>query len=187
MRSTSRSLALAALALLLVVLAVPGARAQLGSRMNTIVDNMVGEGGDTPAARLIFVERDEELCVVIAVLTGPTSLKSPLFRFSRRVDGEPKSQKLSFDLPKKPESATQQGNRIQVWQGCATGAVAPATDPGAAAVIDIQYYDPRLLRERAEYDVAFPAAGDPRGVDVYKDSAGNLLFREYRPDPDELL
>lgn len=186
MRPTSRSLALAALALLLVLLAVPAARAQLGMRMSTVIDNMVGEAGDAPQARLIFVDRDEELCVMIAVLTGPTSLKAPLFRFTRRVEGEPKSRKLTFALPKKPEKTTEHGDRIQVWQGCAEDDPAAAADPGARVMIDVQYHDPRLLKERAEHAVALPAAGEPQGVDVLKDSAGNLLFREYRPDPAEV-
>lgn len=183
MKSTSRLLVLA----VLLLLAVPApAPAQLGMRMGTVIDNMVGEAGDMPQARLIFVEHGEDLCVMIAVLTGPTALRAPLFRFSRRVDGQPKSQTIKFELPKKPERTEEHGDRIHVWEGCLKDSteLAPADAP---AWIDIQYHDPRLLKERAEHAVSFPAAGNPQGVDVLKDSAGNLLFRPYRPDPEELL
>lgn len=182
MRSTSRLLALAVL--LLLALPAP-APAQLGMRMGTVIDNLVGEAGDTPEARLIFLEHDEELCVVIAVLTGPTALRAPLFRFSRRVEGEPKSQTIRFELPKKPANIEDRGDRIQVWEGCLKGSIEPA--PGGPAWIDVHYHDPRLLKDRAEHAVAFPTADEPQGVDVLKDSAGNLLFRPYRPDPEELL
>lgn len=141
MRSTVRLLTLTALALLLTVLAPPGARGQAGNRMETMVNSMIGAGGEVPAARLIFLEKEERVCLTIAVLTGPTALKTPLFRFARRVEGEPKSQRITFALPKKPESATQQGLRIQVWEGCAPSDAAPAVDSGAAALIDIEYHD----------------------------------------------
>jgi hypothetical protein len=183
MRPPTRLLAFAAL---LGLAAVPLARGQ-GMRMSTVVDNMLGETGDAPETRLIFQERDEDLCVTIAVLTGPTALRAPLFRFARRVEGEPKSQRLKFDLPKKPESITQEGHRLQVWDGCLKGELDSAADAGPPVMVDIQYHDPRLLAERAEHALALPTANSPHGVDVLKDSAGNLLFQQYRPSPDELL
>jgi hypothetical protein len=183
MRSIPRLLALTALLLLATATGVRGQ----AMRMSTVIDNMVGETGDTPQARLIFVEKNEDLCVVIAVLTGPTALRAQLFRFSRRVEGDPKSQTIKFELPKKPIRTTEQGDRIQVWEGCFEGEIEAGPEPGAPAVIDVQYHDPRLLKQRAEHAVAFPSADAPQGVDVLKDSAGNLLFREYHPNPDELL
>ena len=54
-------------------------------------------------------------------------------------------------------------------------------------MIDVTYHDPRLLKERAEHAVLWPTAETPQGVDVLKDSAGNLLFHEFRPEPDQPL
>lgn len=186
MRSTTALSAASILVALLTLAAAPVAHGQLGMRMSTVIDNMVGESGDVPEARLIFVEQDEKVCVVIAVLTGPTALRAKLFRFSRRVEGEPRSQTIKFALPKKPERMVDHGDRIQVWEGCLEEELDAPADPDASAVIDVQYHDPRLLKDRSEHAVTFPTPGAPQGVDVLKDSAGNLLFREYRPDPDEV-
>jgi hypothetical protein len=187
MRSTTRLFALAALLALFALATVPVARGQLGMRMSTVVDNMVGEGGDAPQVRMIFQEKDEDLCLTMAVLTGPTALRAQLFRFSRRVEGEPKSQQIRFDLPKKPESLTQKGHRLQVYEGCLKKELDPVPNFGPPVMIDIRYRDPRLLAAPAEHALAFPTAESPQGVDVLKDSAGNLLFQSYRPSSEELL
>ena len=171
-------------ALLALVAAAAPAAGQGTMRMSTVVDNMVGEAGDTPEARLLFSRDDEEeLCVIIAIPTGPTALRAPLFRFALRVEGADRSEPLKFPLPKKPEQPTDD-KRLRVWEGCLPVAV----DTGeAGAVIDVTYHDPRLLEERAEHAVLWPTAESPQGVDVLKDSAGNLLFQEFRPEPDQPL
>lgn len=171
------TLLLAALAL--AAAASPAAAQSM--RMSTIVDNMVGEAGDTPEARLLFSHEDGELCVIIAIPTGPTALRAPLFRFSRRVEGESKPTRLEFPLPKKGERPESQDARLRVWQGC----VAAAEEAAGAGptFIDVLYHDPRLLKDRAEHAVAWPAPDAPLGVDVLKDSAGNLLFHDFRPGP----
>lgn len=187
MHSTTRLFALAVLFALLGLAAVPVAQGQLGMRMSTVVDNMVGEGGDAPQVRMIFQEKDEDLCLTMAVLTGPTALRAKLFRFSRRVEGEPRSEQIRFDLPRKPESVTQKGHRLQVYEGCLKEALDPVPSFGPSVTIDIKYRDPRLLAEPAEHALTFPTSESPQGVDVLKDSAGNLLFQPYRPNPEELL
>ena len=134
-------------ALLALAAAAAPAAGQGTMRMSTVVDNMVGEAGDTPEARLLFSRDDEEeLCVIIAIPTGPTALRAPLFRFALRVEGADRSEPLKFPLPKKPEQPTDD-KRLRVWEGCLPVAV----DTGeAGAVIDVTYHDPRLLKERAE-------------------------------------
>lgn len=170
------------LALLAPAAAAPAAAQSM--RMSTVVDNMVGEAGDTPEARLLFSRDDEEeLCVIIAIPTGPTALRAPLFRFALRIEGEERSEPLKFPLPKKPEQPTDD-KRLRVWEGCLP--VAEETGE-AGAVIDVTYHDPRLLKERAEHAVLWPTAESPQGVDVLKDSAGNLLFHEFRPASDQPL
>lgn len=57
----------------------------------------------------------------------------------------------------------------------------------AGAMIDIQHHDPRRLKERAEYAVAYPGEESCRGVEVLKDSAGNLMFRAFRPGDEQGL
>lgn len=173
------------LALLALVVAAASAAAQSSMRMSTVVDNMVGEAGDTPEARLLFSrDEEEELCVVIAIPTGPTALRAPLFRFGLRVEGESKSQALKFPLPKTPVRPEGQDKRLRVWEGC----LPVAADTGAAgAVIDIEYHDPRLLKDRAEHVVLWPGPESPQGVDVLKDSAGNLLFHDFHPRTDQAL
>ena len=174
--------------LLLVLLAIfatlATAEAQLDMRMSTQVDNMVGAAGDTPEARLLFSHDGGELCVVIAIPAGPKALRAPLFRFMRRVAGEHRLVRLKIPLPAKPERSVRHGDRIHVWQGCL-----PVEDDAAeaGAVIDVQYRDPRLLKEPAEHAVTFPGPETPRGVDMLKDSAGNLLFQDFKPGADQAL
>ena len=162
--------------------AVASAATAQDLRMSTVVDNMVGANGEAPAARLLFSQDEGKLCVVIAIVTGPSALRAPLFRFMRRIEGDDRPTRLKPKLPGKPEKSVLHGDRIHVWQGC----LKEAEDAEAAKVtIDLEYRDPRLLRQPAGYFVHFPTPEQPRGVDVLKDSAGNILFREFDPNSDQ--
>jgi hypothetical protein len=179
MSPRTRSLALALLALVAVT---TGAAAQ-EMRMSTVVDNMVGEAGDTPEARLVFVQQEDDLCVVIAIVSGPTALRAPLFRFARRGEGGAKAEQLEFALPKKPERTEQNGERLMVWEGCLKEPLEPAPAPGK---LEVSYFDKRLLGKPVEYVLAFPELEAPQGLDVTKDSAGNLLLRSFQPEADPI-
>lgn len=161
------------------------AEAQIDLRMSTLVDNLVGTAGDTSEARLLFSRDSEQLCVTIAIPTGPTALRAPLFRFMKHVEGENRSERLSFPLPGKPAQPPGYEKRVRVWEGCL-----PADEDGGgatSAMIEVHYRDPRRLKDEAEYVVAYPAQGSAQGLDVLKDSAGNLMFRTFQPGTDQAL
>jgi hypothetical protein len=161
------------------------ADAQLDFRMNTVVDNMVGAAGDTPEASLLFSRDGGELCLTLAIPTGPTALRAPLFRFMKRVEGESRSARLKFSLPAKPQRPPGHEERLQVWEGCL-----PAEDDAGAAgeaMIEVHYRDPRRLKDESEYAVAYPAPESSQGVEVLKDSAGNLMFQTFQPAAGQAL
>jgi hypothetical protein len=168
------------------LLAAAGAAEAQDLRMSTVVDNMVGAAGDTREARLLFTHDADELCVTIAIPTGPSALRAKLFRFARRGEGDSRSKVLKFPLPSKPQRPAGHDERLQVWQGC----LPLEEDGGAAAestVIDVHYQDPRRLKESSEFAVAYPGVGTVQGLDVLKDSAGNLMFQSFQPAADPAL
>jgi hypothetical protein len=166
----------------LVFSAVAFAASAQELRMSTVVDNMIGANGEAPSARLLFSQDEGKLCVVIAIVTGPSALRAPLFRFMHRTEGEERPTRLKFKLPGKPEKSVLHGDRIHVWQGCLPDV---ADADAAGTTIALEYRDARLLRQPAGYFVHFPTPEHPRGVDVLKDSAGNILFREFDPNSEQ--
>ncbi len=150
-------------------------------RMDTMADNFVGLGNETPAARLIFQRQEGQLCVLVAIPPSPTELRAQLFRFSKLVEGKRRLEPLRFKLPKTPTQPPGHKDRVRIWEACS-----PNEPAGAGkATLRIQYRDPRMLRETAETNVGYPEPALPTGVDVLKDSAGTLVFRGYDATQDQ--
>ena len=176
------------LALALVVLAPTLTQAQSSRgtvdqsfrlRMSTVVDNVVGLAGETPAARIVLHLEEADLCLLIAIPPDPTQLQAGLFKFKKRVEGESKLETLKFKLPK----PTKRDDGVRVWETCLEDAAADqmSLEKFGDAFLDITYRDPRGYRIPVEVTVDHPLQIAPVGLDVEKDSAGTLQFLRFDP------
>jgi hypothetical protein len=148
-------------------------------RMSTVVDNVVGLGAEAPAARFVLELEENDLCLLIAIPPDPTQLQAELFKFKRRIEGQHKLETLKFKF-KKPE---KREDRVRVWETCIEDSVNDdmTLERFGSTFIEITYRDPRSYRPPVETTVDHPLRVRAVGLDVLKDSAGTIQFRNYNP------
>jgi hypothetical protein len=86
---------------------------------------------------------------------------------------------LKFKLGK-PE---KREDRVRVWETCIENSVSDemVLDKFGKTFIEITYRDPRSYRPPVETTMDHPLRVRSVGLDVLKDSAGTLQFRNYNP------